>query len=83
MIDIFGYCVNVTGMSIPRKFENSTLINSDDLIGQNCKVCVAMASNQISVRLKKKLKNPLKNYRGMELKMELSEVHFKGHTLEI
>ena len=42
-----------------------------------------MASNQILVRLKKTLKNQLKNYRGMELKMERSEVHFKGHTLEI
>ena len=74
---------NIIGTSIPRKFENSTLENCDVLIGQNCKVCVAMVSNQILVRPKKTLKNQLKNYRGMELKMELSEVHFKGHTLEI
>ena len=41
-----------------------------------------MESNQILVRLKKTLKNQLKNYRGMELKMERSEVHSKGHILD-
>ena len=69
-------------MSIPRKFENSNRQNSDVPIGQNYKVFAAMESNQILVRLKKTLKNPLKNYRGMELKMERSEVHSKGHILD-
>ena len=41
-----------------------------------------MESNQILVRLKKTLKNQLKNYRGMELKMERSEVHSRGHILD-
>ena len=41
-----------------------------------------MESNQILVRLKKTLKNQLKNYRGMKLKMERSEVHSKGHILD-
>ena len=65
-------------MSIPRKFETSNVQNSDVPIGQNYKVCAAMESNQILVRLKKTLKNQLKNYRGMELKMEPSEVHSEG-----
>ena len=42
-----------------------------------------MELNQILVRLKKTLKNQLKNYRGMELKMERPEVHAKGHILKI
>ena len=42
-----------------------------------------MASSQISVKPKKTSKNQLKNYLGIEVKMERPEVHFEGHIEDI